>query len=200
MSVGVDAKAKYDKILSNSAITVVTMGGNAETTSEAVSARSAADLMPIIKGKNAVYSKNNPGVPIAYTVKFIKDNSIAKMGSTAEYTTTDCQELSNIWIKVEHSGAFIGHFTVTWDEPGKPTQVRKEHGKTAGFQLKFDFPGDATNIRLKMENDTGLVWQPQREIFNRALQPTDLNCSYVIHGTTLGSGFDKKDCELRKPN
>jgi thiol-activated cytolysin len=200
ISVGADVKLKYDKILANSAITVVTMGGNAEVASESVSAKSAADLMPIIKGKNAVYSKNNPGVPIGYTVKFLKDNSIAKMGTTTDYTTNDCQELPNLWVKVVHSGAYIAHFTVTWDEPGKPGQTRKEHGKTAGYQIKFDFPGDATNIRLKMENDTGLVWQPQREILNRVLQPADLNCVYTVTGTTLGSGSDKNQCEMQKPN
>jgi thiol-activated cytolysin len=189
-SVGGEMKTKYDKILSNSSITVVTMGGNAEVAAESVSAKSAADLMPIIKGKNAVYSKNNPGVPIAYTVKFLKDNTIAKMGSTTDYTTTDCQELPNLWVKVVHSGAYIAHFYVTWDEPGKPNNIWKEEGKTAGYQQKIDLPGDATNIRLKMENDTGLVWQPRREIINKVLQANELNKCFAAHGTTLGSNFD----------
>ncbi len=199
VTVGADAKLKYEKILSNSAITVVTMGGNAEVMSESVAARGSTDLQKIIRGKNAVYSKNNPGVPIAYTVKFLKDNTIAKMGSTTDFTTEDCKELDNIWVKVIHSGAFIAHFTATWNEPDPNNleqtvqREKKEHGKTAGYQIKFDFPGDATNIRMKMENDTGLVWQPQREILNRVLLPVDYNKCYTVHGTTLGSGYTVKD-------
>ncbi|MBV9216311.1 MAG: thiol-activated cytolysin family protein [Acidobacteria bacterium] len=198
VTVGGDMKLKYDKILSNSSITVVTMGGNAEVAAETVAARTATDLQKVIKGKNAVYSKNNPGVPIAYTVKFLKDNTIAKMGSTTDFTTEDCKELDNIWIKVIHSGAYIAHFYATWDEPdpNNPdvmvTRTRKEEGKTAGFQIKFDFPGDASNIRVKFENDTGLVWQPRREILNRVLLPVDYNKCYTVTGTTLGSGYDVK--------
>jgi thiol-activated cytolysin len=170
------------------------MGGSAEVASEAVSARSANDLMPIIKGKNAVYSKNNPGVPIAYTVKFLKDNTIAKMGSTTDFTTTDCQELRNIWIKLVHNGWYTAHFDVTWDEEGKPNQkFHSDHNKD--YQETLQFPGDTTNIRVKITNDTGLVWEPQREIINRPLVPTELNKCLIIEGTTLGSGKKFETCE-----
>jgi thiol-activated cytolysin len=194
VSVGVDAKAKYDKIISNSSITVVTMGGSAEVASQAVSARSAADLMPIIKGKNAVYSKSNPGVPIAYTVKFLKDNTIAKMGSTTDFTTTDCQELRNIWIKLVHNGWYTAHFDVTWDEEGKPNQTFHAD-KNKDYQQTLTFPGDTTNIRVNISNDTGLVWEPRREIINRPLVPTELNKCLIIEGTTLGSGKKFEVCE-----
>nr|MBP9665105.1 hypothetical protein [Pyrinomonadaceae bacterium] len=116
-----------------------------------------------------------------------------------DFTTEDCKELDNIWVKVIHSGAYIAHFTATWNEPDPNNleqvvqKERKEHGKTSGYQVKFDFPGDATNIRLKMENDTGLVWQPQREILSRVLLPVDYNKCYTVHGTTLGSGYSVKD-------
>ncbi len=197
--VGGSLKLEYEKILQNSAFTVVTMGGNAEAAAESVSAKGPEDLLPIIKGKNAVYSKNNPGVPITYTVKFLKDDQVALLGATTDYTKETCETLNNLALKVVHSGAYIAHFTVTWDEPdgqgGFRSQEVKEHGKTVGFQKIFDFPGDAINIRLKMENDTGLVWQPKREIFNRVLLPADLNKCYSIVGTTLGSGYNT-DCQL----
>ena len=197
-SVGGDVKVKYDKILSNSSITVVTLGGNAENASQSVSAKGPTEIQNIIKGKNAVYSKNNPGVPITYTVKFLKDNTIAKMGSTTDFTTEDCTELDNIWVKVTHDGGYIGYFSATWEEPDPAdiekfvTKERKEDGKTAGWQAKFDFPGDASNIRLKLENDTGIVWQPRREIFNRVLLPVDLNRCYTVTGTTLNSTYSSK--------
>jgi thiol-activated cytolysin len=82
VTVGGEAKAAYDNIIKNSSITVVLMGGSAEVSSQVNAAKRVEDLEAIIRGKNAVYSKNNPGVPIAYTVKFLKDNTIAKMGAT----------------------------------------------------------------------------------------------------------------------
>jgi len=85
-----DIETKYKSILKKSSITTVTIGGNAAVASEAVSAQSFGDLRPIITGKNAVYSRENPGVPIAYVVRYLKDNSFAKMGYTTEYTANTC--------------------------------------------------------------------------------------------------------------
>ena len=89
-SVSGSTEASVKKILANSTTTVITIGGNAAVASEAVSARSFGDLEKIIKGENAVYSRNNPGVPIAYTIRYLKDNQLAKMGYTTDYAVTEC--------------------------------------------------------------------------------------------------------------
>ncbi|MEB2778635.1 thiol-activated cytolysin family protein [Algoriphagus sp. D3-2-R+10] len=83
-------EAKYKSILAKSSITTVTIGGNAAVATDAVNAKNFGDLKPIITGENAVYSKNNPGVPIAYTIRYLKDNTFAKMGYTTEYTAQNC--------------------------------------------------------------------------------------------------------------
>lgn len=98
------------------------------------------------------------------------------------------------WIKFVQEGWFLAHFELTWDEPGRQNMSLKENGKMKGWQNVAYLPGEATNIRLKIQNDTGLVWQPQREIFNKVLQPEDLNKCYRLTGTTLGSGYDN-DCQ-----
>lgn len=85
-----DLESTYKSILASSTIEVITLGGNAAIASEAVSARNAGDLEKIITGENAVYSKNNPGVPISYKVQYLKDHSLAKLGFTTEYTATEC--------------------------------------------------------------------------------------------------------------
>ncbi|HKL88823.1 MAG TPA: thiol-activated cytolysin family protein [Salinibacter sp.] len=85
-----DLEARYQEILSRSTVEVITLGGNAAVASEAVTARSAGDLEPIITGENAVYSRGNPGVPISYAVKYLKDDRLAKLGYTTEYTATEC--------------------------------------------------------------------------------------------------------------
>ncbi|MEM5564865.1 thiol-activated cytolysin family protein [Psychroserpens sp. AS72] len=84
----------FDQILENSSISIVTIGGNAQVTSSAVDAANinsgAGSLNYIITGENAVYSANNPGVPIAYTIRYLNDNSIAKMGYTTDYIVEEC--------------------------------------------------------------------------------------------------------------
>ena len=99
----------------------------------------------------------------------------------------------SIWIKLVQEGWYLAHFELTWDEPGRPNQSRKEGGKAKSWQDIFSIPGESTNIRLKITNDTGLVWQPQREIFNKVLQTSDLNKCFRTTGTTLGSAWDN-DC------
>ncbi len=94
-SVDLDLEAEYQRILRSSSIEVVTIGGNAAVASEATSAENAGDLLPIIQGENAVYSRNNPGVPIAYSVFYLKDNSLAKLGYTTEYTANECVQTQN---------------------------------------------------------------------------------------------------------
>lgn len=89
-----DINTTYESIISNSSINIITIGGNAEV---AVSAIDAANLEEgpgsinyIITGENAVYSRNNPGVPIAYTIRYLKDHSLAKMGYTTDYAVEEC--------------------------------------------------------------------------------------------------------------
>ena len=91
-----DLEARYREILSRSTVEVITLGGNAAVASEAVTARSAGDLEPIITGENAVYSRGNPGVPISYAVKYLKDDQLAKLGYTTEYTATECSSTQTV--------------------------------------------------------------------------------------------------------
>ncbi|RKN81242.1 thiol-activated cytolysin family protein [Ulvibacterium marinum] len=88
-------ESKYDEVLRNSSVTVVTIGGNAEAASEAISLADIntgfGALNSVITGGNAVYSRNNPGVPIAYTIRYLKDNTLAKMGYTTDYTVEKCE-------------------------------------------------------------------------------------------------------------
>ncbi|MEL6849388.1 MAG: thiol-activated cytolysin family protein, partial [Bacteroidota bacterium] len=82
-----DLAVRYNSILSNSSITSITLGGDASVASKAISYE---NLEEVITGENAVYSRNNPGVPIAYTIRYLKDNKFARMGFTTDYQTREC--------------------------------------------------------------------------------------------------------------
>lgn len=111
----------YNEILQESSIDLVTIGGNAAVATEPISTANKNDastildkVRGIISGENAVYSKNNPGVPIAYSVFYLKDNSLAKLGYTTEYTAKECvasQDANTISI-------YLGNFSVIKDCDG----------------------------------------------------------------------------------
>lgn len=80
----------FDEILANSSINIFTKGGNGEVASSAIDAANidsgAGSLNYIITGENAVYCAINAGAPITYTIRYLNDNSIAKMGYIIDYT------------------------------------------------------------------------------------------------------------------
>ncbi len=103
---------KYKEILNKSNITTVTIGGNAAVASEAVSATNFGDLQPIIKGENAVYSRSNPGVPIAYTIRFLKNNSLAKMGYSTDYVALNCATAGRVHNEIRFKNRLADNFRV----------------------------------------------------------------------------------------
>jgi len=87
-------KPSFDQILKHEStkITAVTIGGNAEVSSEVVTADGIGSLRSVITGPNAVYSRDNPGVPIAYTIRYLRDHSLAKLGYKSSYRIQNCAE------------------------------------------------------------------------------------------------------------
>lgn len=190
VSLGVNANANYKNILNNSSVTYALLGGNAEITSAIASARDFASLEPLIKGKNAVYSKSNPGVPVSYTVRFLKDHQIAKMGTTTNYTKEECKDYNNMSVKLAHSGAYVAKYLVSYTSNGAPIVIPHE-GKTAGWTQVLNFPGDATNIRIQAWAATGLVWDPWGVIYDKYITPEELTGKCIRnHGTTLDRKWD----------
>lgn len=145
-TVSATLEAKYKSILQNSSIEVVTIGGNAEVASQAVTARNFGDLEPILTGTNAVYSKSNPGVPIAYTVKFLMDNKVAKMGYTTDYTATECSTSKMGRIKVYGPGWYIARFSVTYNNWQGVAVSWSSGNITAGNSKMYTIPGGSSNI------------------------------------------------------
>jgi len=147
-SVSAQLETKYKSILQNSSIDVITIGGNADTASQAVTAQNFGDLEPILTGQNAVYSKSNPGVPIAYTVKFLMDNKIAKMGYTTDYTATECNTSTRGRIKVHNSGAYVMRFYVSYKKWDNTDGYYSSGDITVGNYKIHEIPGGSTNIKV----------------------------------------------------
>jgi len=81
----------YKDILSSSKITAYILGGDAGSAVMTIDSYEA--LIAFIKaGGN--YSKDSPGAPIAYKLRYLKDNSPARMSMTDDYEVKDCTRVS----------------------------------------------------------------------------------------------------------
>jgi thiol-activated cytolysin len=182
-------EAKYKSILQHSTIEVVTIGGNAEVASKAVTAQNFGDLQPILTGENAVYKKNNPGVPIAYTVKFLMDNKVAKMGYTTDYTARECSISKMGRIRVKCSGWYVMRFTVdykTWDNVA---QHYYSGDITAGNYKICEVPGGSKDIRVHAYTVSCAT------IFDKAY-PAPVDKCFVATDTVCFPDYNEVTCDF----
>ncbi len=182
-------EAKYKSILQNSSIEVVTIGGNAEVASEAVTAQNFGDLQPILTGQNAVYSKSNPGVPIAYTVKFLMDNKVAKMGYTTDYTATECFISKLGRIKIKCSGWYVMRFTVDYKTWNNEAKHYYSGDITAGNYKICEVPGGSTDIKVHCYTVSCAT------VFDKAYS-TPVDKCFVADGTVCFPGYDEVTCDF----
>ncbi len=191
LSAQVDASASYRKTLEKSKVTLITIGGNAEVNTRAVDASRIEDLHKVIQGKNALYSKNNPGQPIAYTIRFLKDGRLAKMGYSTDYTEMIFERHPHGWIGFKHSGAYVAKFFMTWKEGNQPKSWSSGN-KTAGYSQVIHLKGNAREINITAQAATGLAWDRWGTIFKLKLEGPP-NKVYVAKGTTLNRKWDTAD-------
>lgn len=173
-------KATYDNILAGALITGSMIGAGGQVTTETLR---AASISVWIKSKSMTYSKTNAGVPVSYTVNFLKDNAAARLGTAVQYIAEDCRVFPNYWLELRQNGAYMADYTVTWDEPGAPG--KKEEGRySAGNKMLVHFAGDATNIRIHLRTMSDWL------ILNKVLQPHELNKCYQTHGIATSPIWD----------
>ncbi|MGI9552605.1 MAG: thiol-activated cytolysin family protein [Aurantibacter sp.] len=161
----------YDAVLKNSSLTVVTIGGNAEAASEAISSANIQDgpgsLNSIITGENAVYSRNNPGVPIAYTIRYLKDNTFAKMGYTTDYRIENCGTFAyghkNAFVKKDISQTM--RFRFSYKKKGSQDFATTGWTEVGSNNVKVGAkpPAGAHDVRIQFEFLDVFVWKTMGE-------------------------------------
>lgn len=190
-SVNANLLSTYQRIAENSHFTVLAVGGNAKA---AASINGMADLQSFIRS-GARFGRSNPGVPISYTVTFLRDHAIAAMRFTADHTEWTCTERENESVRLRHDGAYIARFEIDWreyDESGAPVEKSWRSGsQTAGWTHTQNFPGDARGIRIRAYSNTGLGRSPWREAMNTELLRHTNRC-FRITGTSLHPSFDNE--------
>lgn len=184
---GVDLDAKYSSILKDSTFQVLAIGGGSDTAATFSGAGDVPARLAAYIVKDAGLRRGNPGVPISYNVAFLKDNALATMGFTTDYTETTSEVKPNGFIKLQHSGGYVADFTVTWTS-GAGAGSFHSGKQTAGWGKTIQLPGDAQNLHICAIEWTGLLWSPTREAMDLR-EPGPTNKTYTVKGTTLDPAY-----------
>ena len=192
--------SEWARVLKNTTVTVSIVGGNADGAARVVTG-TVEDLKKLIQ-EGATFSTQNPAVPISYKTAFLKDNQVATIQSNTDYIETKVTSYKNGYLKLHHKGAYIARYYVYWDEvtydkdgvESIRSRQWEDNGKnrTAGFQTELQFRGNVRNIRVKIQEKTGLVWEPWRTVYNRTDLPLVQKRTIINSGTTLRPKYDEK--------
>ena len=198
--VPIKAESEWARVLKNTTVTVSIVGGNADGAARVVTG-TVEDLKKLIQ-EGATFSTQNPAVPISYKTAFLKDNQVATIQSNTDYIETKVTSYKNGYLNLQHKGAYIARYYVYWDEVTYDKDgiesIRSRQweyngqNRTAGFQTEIQFRGNVRNIRVKIQEKTGLVWEPWRTVYNRTDLPLVQKRTIINSGTTLRPKYDEK--------
>ena len=198
--VPIKAESEWARVLKNTTVTVSIVGGNADGAARVVTG-TVEDLKKLIQ-EGATFSTQNPAVPISYKTAFLKDNQVATIQSNTDYIETKVTSYKNGFLNLQHKGAYIARYYVYWDEvtydkdgiESIRSRQWEDNGKsrTAGFQTELQFRGNVRNIRVKIQEKTGLVWEPWRTVYNRSDLPLVQKRTIINSGTTIRPKYDEK--------
>ena len=192
--------SEWARVLKNTTVTVSIVGGNADGAARVVTG-TVEDLKKLIQ-EGATFSTQNPAVPISYKTAFLKDNQVATIQSNTDYIETKVTSYKNGYLNLHHKGAYIARYYVYWDEvtydKDGVESIRSrqwEHNgqnRTAGFQTELQFKGNVRNLRVKIQEKTGLAWEPWRTVYNRTDLPLVQKRTIINSGTTIRPKYDEK--------
>ncbi|MFJ8529371.1 thiol-activated cytolysin family protein [Bacillus sp. NPDC094106] len=189
----VETSGQYKDIFEDSTFTAVVLGGDAKEHNKVVT-KDFDEIRNIIKD-NAELSPKNPAYPISYTSSFLKDNSTAAVHNNTDYIETTSTEYSSAKMTLDHYGAYVAQFDVSWDEfsydeNGKEVLTHKtwegnNKDKTAHFSTVIPLPPNSKNVKVLARECTGLAWEWWRTIINEQNVPLTNEIKVSIGGTTL---------------
>ncbi|MEK4835277.1 MULTISPECIES: thiol-activated cytolysin family protein [unclassified Bacillus (in: firmicutes)] len=190
---GVEASGQYKDIFEESTFTAVVLGGDAKEHNKVVT-KDFNEIRNIIKD-NAELSSKNPAYPISYTSTFLKDNATAAVHNNTDYIETTTTEYSSAKMTLDHYGAYVAQFDVSWDEfsydgNGKEVLTHKtwegnNQDKTAHYSTVIPLPPNSKNVKVVARECTGLAWEWWRTIINEQNVPLTNEIKVSIGGTTL---------------
>ncbi|MDJ1466390.1 thiol-activated cytolysin family protein [Xanthocytophaga flava] len=198
-SVSGDTETKVKNILANATIILTSVGKNAAINSRSVSARSYGELAGYINDKNSLYTIQNPGVPIQYTVRFLKDNQVARMGYTTQYTIEACTRTlvpEAVVSLTNNTGTQGGigwdvQYTVSFKDKDNADQKLESGGIGTGSNKSVTVPAGSYKITMEAEYKDVNKW---KKLGKQSWEVPTKGCFEAYGNWEL---FGKKEPEFR---
>ena len=207
VSVTADVKLKYSQIMQNTSVKVFMMGGDPVTSFQMANPTTFTNIDTIRDNiiNGASFSYSNIGVPISYTVRYLKNAKLVRMNNTTEYTVdqleavnvTSMKKLSRFSISLDQikclyrgtASTFIGKIELF---------VNKENGE-ADYQYNLPYisnvnywqTGQTLNIYsnfpyITVTNSTDNFIKSRFTVFQLAGSVNDTNTSSSFYGMSEG--------------
>lgn len=100
-TVKVDGKMSYKDVMAQTEITYVARGGDAGLALEPLKSAKPEELYDkireVLANRNAAtWSVQNPGIPVAYTLRYLADRTVAMKGFSTTYDRHDCHTVDAV--------------------------------------------------------------------------------------------------------
>ncbi len=92
------------------------------------------------------------------------------------------------WVTFFNEAGYVARYTLSYTLNGK-SQSFSTGNIALGNKRRYTIPGKATNVRVKGEGKTGLVWEPWRTTFDKSYNSSPNKC-FKSYGTTLNQNWN----------
>lgn len=146
------ASADWKKTINESKVVAYGLGGNAEQAIGAVTGTDQFDKIAKFLTTGANFDKNNPGVPISYTIRHLTDASQVKLALTTEYNAKNCVPSTVGCDGVKGSGKTLdacgvcGGTATTCDCAGRTIQHKASNGAYVNFTVPTTATGQSVSF------------------------------------------------------
>jgi hypothetical protein len=215
-SIEANAQIRYENILEKSDVSTIVIGGGA---TQGAKLKTTLAKLPAkiteFTTQHADFTKNNRGLPIAYTVYFLggfngtssNAHKLAKMSLRTDYTKEENKEYDEGLIVVENpvGTGYSGFVKLTYEEFrqeagrwGWHNQEKKKEHLTVGTKFSQVIPPRSRNIRLQVWHRTWIAWDEWRATDGLESKTWDTppRIKFTVKGWSGKTWADPKEGEL----
>lgn len=183
-------KTTYESILATSKVSLVIIGGNPDGSAKALDVDGTIGFKSLARfiEDYATYRKDNPGVPIGYTMRSLSDNSLLKMGFQTNFQYLDCAPIPSTRIYYKNNGLYLTKLRLEYTLRGK-REAKDSGDMVKGKEWINTLPEGAHQIELSASYRDVFTW---KGIFHHYIEAGDNRCY-----STWGSTLDVRSCFIR---
>ncbi|MEL6928532.1 MAG: thiol-activated cytolysin family protein [Cyanobacteria bacterium J06600_6] len=156
---GINMEAEHQEVLESSKISAFVVGGSGEVVAENVASASTFANLITIGGR---YSPDSPGAPLSYTLRYLCDNSIAKIALASEYSVRECEEVGIPMVHQPGNNNNLGYYYCAQKFEGEIPLISAEDPNVMVTADGDDFSGNGPvvdgQIKLELRSGNKEVW------------------------------------------